>query len=260
MKEEKVVFENKGEKIVGIFHMPDSKNPPAVIMSHGWTGNKNEHGLFINAAREFCKNGFAVLRFDFRGSGESEGKFEDINFTEEASDLKSAISFMKKQNVDRNKIGLLGLSMGAAVSVLAYNPEIRAIVLWSPAIHTKEIFLKIMGEKVVKEIEQKGYYDLHKEPHEWRTETESKISKKFLDEARSLDIPSIFKKIACPTIIIHGSNDEVVDLKFSKQLVKRGGKNRFLEIVEGADHVFNAPEHEKQVVALSLNFFKKWLK
>lgn len=259
MKEEKVIFENKGQKIVGILHTPDSKNPPAIIMSHGWTGNKDEHGLFINAAREFCKNGFAVLRFDFRGSGESEGKFEDISFTEEASDLKSAIEFMKKQNVDRNKIGLLGLSMGAAVSVLAYNPEIKVLVLWSPAIHTKEIFLKIMGEKVIKEIEEKGYYDLHKEPHEWRTETEFKISKKFLDEAKNLDIPSNFKKIRCPTLIVHGTADDVVDLKFSKHLMKGGDKNKFLEIIEGADHVFHAPEHEKQVTTLSLNFFKKWL-
>ncbi len=259
MKEEKAVFENKGQKIVGILHLPDSKNPPAVIMSHGWTGNKNEHGLFINAAKEFCKNGFAVLRFDFRGSGESEGKFEDVNFTGEASDLKAAVEFMKNKNIDKNKIGLLGLSMGGAVSVLAYNTEIKTIVLWSPAIHTKEIFMKIIGEETVKKIEEKGYYDLHKEPHAWRTKTEFRIAKKFLDEAKNLDIPSIFKKIKCPTLIVHGGADEVVDVEFSKQLVKDGNRNIFLEVIEGADHVFHAHEHEKQVIALSLNFLKKWL-
>lgn len=227
-------------------------------MSHGWSGNKNEHGLFINAAREFCKNGFAVLHFDFRGSGESEGKFENAIFTEELSDLRSAIDFMKKQVINKEKIFLLGLSMGGAVSVLAYNTEIKAIILWSPAIHTKEIFPKILGRKIVKEVEEKGYYDLHKEPHEWRTQTEFRVSKRFLNEAKDLDVPSIFKKIRCPVLIIHGSTDNVVDLKFSKFLTT--DKNKTLEIIENADHTFHGQKHEKQVIALSLQFLKKWLK
>lgn len=256
MKEEKVVFENKGQKIIGIFHQPDVELPPAIIMCHGWTGDKAEHGLFTKAAKEFCKNGFAVLRFDFRGSGESEGKFENITFTEEASDLRFAIEFMKRHNINKEKICLLGLSMGGAVSVLIYNPKIRAIVLWSPAIHTKEVFPKLLGEKAIKEIEEKGYYDLYN-PFKQKS---FRITKRFLDEANNLDIPSIFRKIHCPILIVHGTADDTVDLKFSKELAESGGKNKTLEIIEGADHVFNAPQHEKQVITLSLQFFKKWLK
>ncbi|MBU3957533.1 MAG: alpha/beta hydrolase, partial [Nanoarchaeota archaeon] len=123
----------------------------------------------------------------------------------------------------------------------------------------KEIFMKILGEETVKKIEERGYYDLHKEPHAWRTKTEFRIAKKFLDEAKNIDIPSIFKKIKCPVLIVHGGTDEVVDVEFSKHLANRED-NKFLEVIEGADHVFHAHEHEKRVIALSLNFLKKWLK
>ncbi|MFA0780897.1 MAG: hypothetical protein RJAPGHWK_002418, partial [Candidatus Fervidibacter sp.] len=81
MPEQFVQFEVQGQRVYGMLHLPDGtsdtgKKVPAVAMCHGFTGNRIEaHRLFVKAARHFVQHGIAVLRFDFRGSGESEGDF-----------------------------------------------------------------------------------------------------------------------------------------------------------------------------------------
>jgi uncharacterized protein len=162
LKEEKISFENHDQKIVGILHTPEVSNSPAIIMCHGFTGNMHEHGLFINAAREFCKNGFTVLRFDFRGTNESEGKFRDMTVSGEVGDLKGAINYIIKQRINKGKLGVLGLSLGGIVSVLGYDERIKSMILWSPASDGKKTFTDIFHKDIINEIVEKGYYDLSK--------------------------------------------------------------------------------------------------
>jgi fermentation-respiration switch protein FrsA (DUF1100 family) len=120
MPEQFVQFEVQGQRIYGMLHLPDvaAKNSgtkvPAVAMCHGFTGNRIEaHRLFVKAARYFAANGFAVLRFDFRGSGESEGDFEQVTVSDEIADALAALAFVRRQSVvDENRIGLIGLRRG----------------------------------------------------------------------------------------------------------------------------------------------------
>ena len=70
--EKKITFQNsRGTKLVGVLHLPDKKTSSAVIISHGFAANKDRTRL-IKLAETLSKNGFAVLRFDFSGCGESE--------------------------------------------------------------------------------------------------------------------------------------------------------------------------------------------
>jgi len=95
MKEEFVTFLNKGEKIIGALHVPERTPASAIIFCHGFTGNRIEsRRLFVHAARELCRRGFIALRFDFRGSGESEGLFESMTISEEIGDLTAAVDWL----------------------------------------------------------------------------------------------------------------------------------------------------------------------
>jgi alpha/beta superfamily hydrolase len=71
MVELPLAFKSEGKQVIGILHLPKKKKSPLIILSHGWSGNKLGawNAFFVKAVREFSKNGFAVLRFDFRGSG-----------------------------------------------------------------------------------------------------------------------------------------------------------------------------------------------
>ena len=75
--EKPVIFKNNLEKqLVGILHLPEKEGKfPAVIICHGFKGNKTQR-KFVGLGRELAKNGIVVLRFDFYGSGDSEGNFE----------------------------------------------------------------------------------------------------------------------------------------------------------------------------------------
>ena len=93
MKVESVTFINEGQQIVGMFHVPDKTPAPLVILCHGGGANKlgSWTGFFVKAARAFCREGFAVLRFDFIGCGDSDGEYENQTTTSMLSDLKIVI-------------------------------------------------------------------------------------------------------------------------------------------------------------------------
>ena len=75
-----------------------------------------------------------MVRFDFYGSGESEGEFSEATFTSEVEDLGSMLDYVSERpDVDHGRIGVLGLSMGGAVSIVraSRDPRIRFVCTWS---------------------------------------------------------------------------------------------------------------------------------
>ena len=74
-----VVFDSKGQQIVGMLHVPNGRGRfPGALLLHGFTGTKTEsHRMFVKLSRRLAEHGIASLRFDFRGSGDSAGEFEE---------------------------------------------------------------------------------------------------------------------------------------------------------------------------------------
>ena len=87
VEEKKIHFFSDGLRISGFLSYPPEvpKPVPVVILLHGFTSHKDEDrietegvGMFRYAAYKFAKSGFACLRFDFRGHGDSQGSFEEL--------------------------------------------------------------------------------------------------------------------------------------------------------------------------------------
>jgi len=91
--ERQVFFINEGQRLYGMVHSSEGEGiRPGVVLYHGFTGHKMEtHCIFVKLARELAAAGLHVLRFDFRGSGESEGRFEDMTLDSEISDARAAL-------------------------------------------------------------------------------------------------------------------------------------------------------------------------
>lgn len=253
--EETPIFVNvMGERIHGVMHVPDRPPAPTVILCHGFTGNRIEaHRLFVRAARKMSREGIVAVRFDFRGSGESEGEFEKMTVSSEIIDLNTVLSFLLgRSEVSRGKIGLLGLSLGGAVSILtaARNQSVKAVCTWSsPA----EFRLISDGEKAfgmdLKSILEKGYADL---PSGYR------VGKDFFTDVLKHDILDSCSKISPrPLLIIHGSEDPVVPVKHAQMLYDRAGEPKNLIIIEGADHTFSRRDWEDRVIEITTEWFKK---
>jgi len=136
MAETPITFRNHDQQLVGMIHTPDRDKPsPAVLMLHGFTGNRMEsHFLFVKMARRLAAAGYTAMRFDFRGSGESQGNFWEMTVPGEIDDARAALAWLRQHPaVDPERVILLGLSMGGAVaaSVAGEDSDIVGLILWS---------------------------------------------------------------------------------------------------------------------------------
>lgn len=117
-REEYVWIDSGGTRLYARLHLPDG-NPPfaAVVLVHG-SGDSPGSEWFYNGDF-FVANGYAVLAYDKRGSGRSEGEFT-FDFEQLADDVGAAATYLAgRAEIDPDRIGLAGYSQGAWVAPLA---------------------------------------------------------------------------------------------------------------------------------------------
>ena len=109
----------------GLLHTPDGTGPsPGIVVCHphpqyGGDMYNNVVGALVRAALD---SGFAALRFNFRGTGESEGT--PAGGQAEPDDVQAACAFLAEQpEVDSGRVALAGYSFGAAMALLA-SPDV----------------------------------------------------------------------------------------------------------------------------------------
>jgi pimeloyl-ACP methyl ester carboxylesterase len=242
LMELQVAFQSGDQQVFGVLHVPESTPAPGIIMCHGFTGHKAEtHRLFVDAARDFTRNGLAVLRFDYRGSGDSGGEFHEMTVSREIDDARAALDCLtSRPEVDATHVGVLGLSLGGCVAacLTGTDDRVRALVLWAATGHMERSFARLAPEFTGDVLDMNGW----------------PLGRGFLD-----DLPNIqpLKQIANyvgPSLVVHGSNDETVPPSdASDYRLALGGRCRF-HMVEGADHVFSTLPYKAEAIEVSRDF------
>jgi alpha/beta superfamily hydrolase len=226
----KAIFKSFGDLIISSsVHIPENPTGKAVIYCHGMEGCKDgTKALYF--AEEFCKLGYYFMRFDFRYSGDSEGKFEDITISGEIKDLEAAVAYLEK-SLKPDEIIIIASSLGCAVSC-AYASSATAIdklILIAPPFDFKTLIKKWFA----------GGYELYKKAGYIET-AGKKIKYTFAEDAYTFDYKKILKLVTCPTLFIHGDNDEIVDCKNSSFGIDNiSSKVKKLVIIKGGDHSLN---------------------
>ncbi len=261
-----VIFFSQGQKVDGLFDFPRKKTNRLIILCHGFTSNK-ENSFFNKAAKEFCKKGFAVFRFDFRGSGKSEGEFRCIG--DEAIDLISAINYVKSYDNNRfKKIGLLGVSLGAAVITRAGESDKDIpCVLINPAISLVEVFKhiaslplwwyaarRILGyrrevkdlKKGLKEVELVGKYN----------DFRFRLGKVFFNDAFFK-----FKLLVRKVLFIQSDDDNIINKEITKSMFNRiKTPYKKLVLIKHGDHYLRSNFAKSIAISSSIEWFNEWLK
>jgi len=259
MEELFVDFMSGGEKIAGMLHVPEKTPAPAIILCHGFTGQRIEsHRLFVYAAREFCRKGFVALRFDFRGSGESEGLFESMTVSREVEDLENALDWIIGRNdVLKDLVGVVGLSLGGVVSLLtaARDKRIKVVCTWSSPADLRALessAKEVFGEANFNKLIMKDFIDLP---------SGDRIGKNFLLDMLEKDVLEAVAKLSPrPLLIVHGTKDPMVPFSHSEKLFDAAKEPKEKFVVEGADHTFNRWEWQWLVIDNTVGFFERRFK
>lgn len=129
-----VIFSGPEGRIEGRYHHSQNKNAPIalVLHPHPLYGGTMNNKIVYQTFHTFVKNGFSALRFNFRGVGRSQGKYDEG--AGELTDAATALDWLQQQNPDASTCWISGFSFGAWISMqlLMRRPEIEGFVSISP--------------------------------------------------------------------------------------------------------------------------------
>jgi len=219
------------ERINGMVHLPETPKPasgfPAVVMLHGWTGSRSsDHRLFVLLSRFLMRLGIASLRFDFRGSGESEGGYEEMTLSREVEDALEGMAYLRDlPEIDPHKLSLLGFSMGGLVAALA-SPSANPFKLLMMAPALPEGMLRhLPGGQIPPGIQDFGGWPVGREF--------------WLEMPRVRPLEQIAKFVG-PVRYFYGDKDDAVSLEHvEKYRAVTGGD---LVLIHGVGHTFDSLE------------------
>ncbi|WP_158299678.1 alpha/beta hydrolase family protein [Glycomyces paridis] len=130
--------EHAGRTLRGVLHLPQPHREPApaVVMCHGFGGNRMEFGYtFVHLAKRLAAQGTAAYRFDFAGCGESDGDFAALTISDQVAQVEAILDELANhQALLPDRLSLLGMSLGGlTASLAATRREVRSLALWAPA-------------------------------------------------------------------------------------------------------------------------------
>jgi len=251
-----VEFENEGQLIRGMLHVPRTrrKTVPAVLLCHGFTGQRIEaHCLFVKTSRALAEAGIASLRFDFRGSGESDGAFETMTVSGEVSDALAAAAWLARRRiVDRERMGILGLSLGGMVTalVLGRTARFRSAALWS-AVARPTWLRERMPPGFLRSCRRRGYLDLGG----------SYVGAPFFGDLPNHDPVGGIASSPADVLVVHGREDGSVPLEQAREYVgalkrRKNGARTQTAFIKGADHTFGRRDWERSVIRRTVAWFE----
>ncbi len=261
-------------------YVEDGKPKPVVIFNHGFKGFK-DWGPFNIVAKQFAAAGFVFIKMNFSHNGvtrEHPTEFVDLEafarntFSTELDDTGVLINALfagsapvPAREMDLNRLFLMGHSRGGAMAILKANEDdrIKKLATWAAVNH-----LGIWYSK-----EEMAYWKTAGRIYVENARTGQKmpmdytLAEDYLTNTARLDVPAAVKNMQIHMLAIHGSADPTVPVSAVHEM-KKWNPDIEVKIIEGADHVFGAthpwgkddlPEHMRQVVDLTVDFFKTTL-
>ena len=121
-------------RLEGRYFKNEKKNSPIaiVLQPHPQYSGTMNNRIVVEIFNAFLKNGFSVLRINFRGVGKSDGTFD--NGQGELSDAAAALDWIERENQDFSQCWVSGFSFGSLIcmQLIMRRPEVNKFITVSP--------------------------------------------------------------------------------------------------------------------------------
>jgi len=278
--EERLSFTSDGLRLSGILHLPEPRGErrAAFLVLHGFGSNKDGVGG-TTVARMLSGLGYAALRFDFRGCGESEGEHGRVICKEQVKDTRNALSFLAgRPEIDPARIGVVGQSFGAAVAVYAAGVDRRIAACISSggwgdgakkfrkqhaSARAWKRFTALMREGRRRGRSGKTMmvprYDIVPIPPRLRGNLAPGSIMEFpfevVESMYTFNANAVVGRISPrPLLLLHSASDSVTPTEQSVELFARAGKPTDLHLIADVDHFMFSEGNP-----LVLNLVRNWL-
>ncbi|WP_292946454.1 bifunctional alpha/beta hydrolase/OsmC family protein [Olleya sp. UBA1516] len=252
MNIQKINFTNaEGQQLVGRLELPINQHPHNfAIFAHCFTCNKNLSAV-KNISRELTANGFGVLRFDFTGLGESEGDFENTNFSGNVEDLISASNYLK-ENYTAPSL-LIGHSLGGAAVIFAASTieSVKAVATIGAPSNPKHV--KHLIQSSVEEIKATGKANVNIGGRPFT------IKKQFLEDIETKSLPDVAKNLRKALLVMHSPQDTTVGIENAEEIYIAARHPKSFVTLDGADHLLMKKEDSVYVGSVIATWAKRYI-
>jgi dienelactone hydrolase len=260
-----------GEILIDI-RTSDRMNPrPAVLILHGFKGFK-DWGMFPHLAERIARAGFTAVSFNVSGSGVDQRgqfiwpeRFGHNTYSAELEDVARVMAALSDGSLGLSptvRFGLLGHSRGGGTAILtaARDQRVGALVTWAAIPEVQ----RWPGQ--LEEWRSQGKLDIVNS----RTGQVLPLYTDVLDDieknAELLDLSRAAARIAAPWLLLHGENDQAVDVSAAQTLAGSALKPPRVMLFPGADHTFGAvhpyagmTQDLAQAIDETVKWFGRWL-
>lgn len=239
---EAVRFTNpRSQELSAAVHAPPGwgRGGRAAVVCHGMLSCKDSP-KHVRFARELLSRGFLALRVDFAGRGDSQGTLRELTLGGQVEDLGSAVAYLERRGAGR--VSLVGSSLGGATAILfaGTHPKIASVATLASVSRPGSLFAEMLTDEQLALWKSRG---------ELVTE-HGALGHGFMEDARRQDVVGAASGIRCPALFVHGSEDETVPVRSSKDLHDAVQGEKALHVMEGADHRFSRPVHLDRAIGL----------
>ncbi len=269
-KKQIVSYKSEGLKIYALLTVPLAAAPaggyPVVVFNHGYIppAEYRTTERYLAYTDAFSRNGYVLIRPDYRGHGNSEGSvaggYGSNNYT---IDVLNALASIKKYpGVNPEKIGMWGHSMGGHITLrnMVVDKDIKAGVIWAGVVASYPDLLNNWRRRSPNPSPSLLPGNAGRG---WRNQLvadygEPETNPEFWN---SISANSYLNDISGPVQIHHGTADTSVPVEFSEKLdqqLKAVNKESELFIYQGDDH--NLASNLGIALNRSVEFFDKYLK
>lgn len=242
---EDIQVESEGRQVPATVVMPEGEGDfPVVVMNHGFGGERNEGKGFTGIAEALAEEGIATVRMDFAGCGDSEASFREFSLNANEADSLACLDYvLENYPVDKDRVGVLGYSMGGRVTLCINQGEenpFKAMALLAPAAGSGDTDFAAQAEEQLKEAQDNnGIQEM-----EWFGKTLEVSENHYQQLLDTMDIMANIKPV-CDSIVIYGTEDVMVEPELCKETAEKL-QAEAVEI-EGADHGYGFYDDNQQV-------------